>query len=128
MLAAVAQTARARGLHNIETRRAGAERLPFDDEAFDLIITRFSAHHWRDLDAGLREARRVLAPGGLAVFVDAISPGEPAADTHLQAVELLRDTSHVRDYSAAEWIATLVRAGFVVRPGSGGWTWSSPAG
>ena len=29
-------------------------------------------------------------------------------DTHLQAIELLRDTSHGRDYSVAEWTAGLV--------------------
>ncbi len=60
----------------------------------------------------MREARRVLAAGAPAVFVDAISPGEPQLDTHLQAVELLRDTSHVRDYSAAEWMGALDRSGF----------------
>lgn len=39
-------------------------------------------------------------------------PADPLFDTHLQAVELLRDTSHVRDYSVAEWIAALAAAGF----------------
>jgi hypothetical protein len=50
-------------------------------------------------------------PGGIAGFVDAVSPGAPLLDTYLQAIELLRDLSHVRDYSRAEWEATLVRAG-----------------
>jgi hypothetical protein len=36
-------------------------------------------------------------------------------DTHLQAIELLRDTSHVRDYAASEWLAALDRSGFAVR-------------
>ncbi|MDD2676771.1 MAG: hypothetical protein PHP75_04815 [Methylacidiphilaceae bacterium] len=35
-------------------------------------------------------------------------------DTHLQAVELLRDISHVRNYSASEWAAALTRSGFGV--------------
>lgn len=34
--------------------------------------------------------------------------------THLQAIELLRDTSHVRDYAASEWIAALGRTGFAL--------------
>jgi SAM-dependent methyltransferase len=112
MLATVADTASARGLTNIETRVAMAERLPFADDAFDLLASRFSAHHWGDLQAGLAEARRVLRPGAPAVFVDIVSPGSPALDTHLQAVELLRDTSHVRDYTVAEWVSALSRAGF----------------
>ncbi|HTU61111.1 MAG TPA: hypothetical protein VMF89_21805, partial [Polyangiales bacterium] len=36
-------------------------------------------------------------------------------DTHLQGIELLRDPSHVRDYTAAEWCAALTRAGFQVQ-------------
>jgi len=114
MLAAVAETARARGLGNVATEQAAAEALPFADGAFDFLACRYSAHHWRDLDGGLREARRVLRPGAAAVFIDAISPGAPLLDTHLQAIELLRDTSHVRDYTLGEWIAALGRAGFAV--------------
>jgi len=53
----------------------------------------------------------VLKPGGIAGFVDAVSPGAPLLDTYLQAIELLRDLSHVRDYSRSEWEAALVRAG-----------------
>jgi SAM-dependent methyltransferase len=114
MLAAVAQTAREKGLSNIETAEAPAERLPFEDETFDFVASRFSAHHWRDFDAGLREARRALKRGGRAMFVDAYAPGQALLDTHLQALELLRDHSHVRDYSSAQWLDTLGRSGFAV--------------
>ncbi len=115
MLAAVAATARERGLSNVETVTAPAEGLPFESGQFDFVGCRFSAHHWRDFEAGLREARRVLEPGGSAVFIDAVCVGWALFDTHLQAVELLRDTSHVRDYSAAEWLAGLGRAGFALQ-------------
>lgn len=114
MLAAVERTARGRGLANVETREAAAERLPFADGAFDAVLCRFTAHHWADVRAGLREARRVARPGALAVFMDAVAPPDRAADSHLQAVELLRDASHVRDYSVAEWFAMLSEAGFAV--------------
>jgi SAM-dependent methyltransferase len=114
MLAAVAEAARAKGLGNIETAEAPAERLPFEDETFDLVASRFSAHHWRDFERGLREARRTLKGGGRAVFVDAYAPGQALFDTHLQAIELLRDHSHVRNYTCAQWLAALARSGFGV--------------
>ncbi|MGO9631988.1 MAG: class I SAM-dependent methyltransferase [Xanthobacteraceae bacterium] len=115
MVAAVARTARDKGLDNIETVEASAESLPFEAGNFDFLACRYSAHHWRDFDGGLREACRVLKRGAPAVFIDAYSPGPALFDTHIQAVELLRDTSHVRDYTASEWIAALQRSGFALQ-------------
>jgi ubiquinone/menaquinone biosynthesis C-methylase UbiE len=115
MLAAVASTARTKGLDNIRTVEASAQRLPFEEATFDFLGCRYSAHHWFDVEQGLREARRVLKPGSPAIFIDVYSPGRPLLDTHLQAIELLRDTSHVRNYAASEWSNMLAQAGFTVR-------------
>ena len=114
MLAVVAATAAERGLANIAVQRAAAENLPFADASFDAVLCRFTAHHWQNMEAGLRQARRVSKAGGLGVFIDTIAPADPVLDTHLQAIELLRDASHVRNYSLAEWIAALARSGFAV--------------
>ena len=54
----------------------------------------------------------MLKPGGLAVFMDVVTPGSPLLDTWLQSVELLRDPSHVRNYSLMEWQEMLREAGF----------------
>jgi ubiquinone/menaquinone biosynthesis C-methylase UbiE len=111
MLAVVGKAARERGLANLSTQQGVAEKLIFADASFDYVFSRYSAHHWRDLDLGVREAARVLKPGGIAAFVDTVAPGQPLLDTFLQTVELLRDPSHVRDYSRAEWLTMLGRAG-----------------
>jgi len=111
MLAVVAEEAGRRGLGNLETVTGMAERLPFPAAAFDLVASRYSAHHWRDLAAGLGEVRRVLKPGGLAVFVYVAAPEAALLDTWLQGIELLRDPSHVRNRTLAQWRALLAAAG-----------------
>lgn len=113
MLAAVAAEAGRRGLSNIETTAGPAETLPFLDQSFDFVFCRLTAHHWSDVPAGLKEARRVLKVSGKAVFIDIVSPGPPLLDTFLQTFEMLRDPSHVRNYSVAEWTSMATAAGFV---------------
>ena len=112
MLDVVAATARERQLLNIRTKQGSVEELPFEDEQFDLVLSRYSAHHWNDVPKALNEARRVLKPNGKVCFVDIAGAPSPMLDTHLQAVELMRDPSHVRDYTKAEWLALFQAALF----------------
>ncbi len=111
MLDAVTAEAERRGLANIMTAKAAAERLPWPDKSFDLVTSRFSAHHWGDLAGGLGEMRRVLAAGGTMVLIDVVAPEAPLLDTWLQTMELLRDPSHVRDYRVSEWRRLIREAG-----------------
>ncbi len=111
MLQAVAQVCADRGLTNVATEQGAAESLPFADATFDLVLSRYSAHHWSGFQTAMAEIKRVLKPGGSAFLMDVISPGPALLDTYLQTVEMLRDPSHVRDYSLAEWQTALRDAG-----------------
>jgi len=51
-----------------------AERLPYPDRSFDLVVSTTSFDHWADQQAGLRECARVLTPGGHLVLADLFSP------------------------------------------------------
>ncbi len=114
MLRVVAEEAGRRGFGNVVTRCSAAESLPCPSGSFDVAVTRYSAHHWRDVPAGLAQMHRVLKPGGMAIFMDVVAPGVPLLDTWLQSLELLRDSSHVRNASVDEWRAALSAAGFAV--------------
>jgi ubiquinone/menaquinone biosynthesis C-methylase UbiE len=61
--------------NEVQWLRGPAERLPFDDEAVDAVVTT-SAFHFFDQPAALREFHRVLAPGGLAA-VSTLSARQP---------------------------------------------------
>jgi SAM-dependent methyltransferase len=117
MLATAAGLARERGLSNVWFRRGRAEALPFADASFDLVTSRLCAHHYADPGAATREAARVLKPGGQYLLVDSFSPEDPVQDTYLNAIEVLRDPSHVRNYKLSEWCAMFDAAGFTVEVG-----------
>lgn len=112
MLAQGRRLAVERGLHNIEFRLGDVERLPFADASFDIVTSRYSAHHWPHPERALHELARVLRPGGQLLLGDVVAPDEPTGDTFLNAIELLRDPSHVRDHSQAQWLTMLAAAGF----------------
>lgn len=107
------QLADDRGLTNVEFRLGDVEKLPFAAAHFDTVVSRYSAHHWPHPAAALQEFHRVLKPGGYFILDDVVSFDDFMSDTYLQAVEVLRDPSHVRDHTAAQWIAMLGTAGFV---------------
>ena len=65
-MAAVARTR----LPSADVREGTAEALPWPDGAFDLVVTSLSFHHWRDQARGIREAARVLRPGGSFLLGD----------------------------------------------------------
>src|SRR5204862_5893689 len=72
MLAALELNATSLGLA-VNTQPADAERLPFADGSFDLVLGHAVLHHIPDLDTALGEFARVLVPGGTLVFM-----GEPS--------------------------------------------------
>ena len=112
MLAEGRRLAQERSIPNVEFRRGDVEFLPFADASFDLVVSRYSAHHWPHPQRALAEFRRVLRPGGAVVLSDVVAWDEAAADSYLQAIEILRDPSHVRDHTAAQWLGLFAQAGF----------------
>lgn len=100
-----------RGTLNLRLERGDAMALPYADACFDLVTCRQCAHHFERPEAALREAARVLRPGGRLVLVDSVAPEDPAQDSFLNAIELLRDPSHVRDHSVSRWLGLLDAVG-----------------
>ncbi len=101
---------------NIDFSVAPAESLPFPDAQFDIVACRIAAHHFLDVQAFLSEAFRTLKLGGRLMIVDTTVPDDDSnAAAWQNAVEALRDPSHMRNYSAHEWLGMLTDNGFDVR-------------
>jgi SAM-dependent methyltransferase len=86
---------------------ARGEDLPFADSSFDAVVSRVAHHHFDDSAASVREMARVSA--GLVAVVDNLFMSDEAEEA-----DRLRDPSHVRNYSEAEWREMFAEAGLDV--------------
>lgn len=125
MLDQAAKLAREKGYANMTTASADAEKLPFPDKSFDVVTCRIAPHHFPNIPAFLAESLRVLKPGGTFALVDNVSPDEIVTPGHSAAAlgeaaaayntfEKVRDPSHGRALTTAEWIADVKAAGFAL--------------
>ena len=115
MLAQGRLLAAKRGVSNVTFQQGDVEEAPFPDASFDFVTSRYSAHHYPHPLRAVREVARVLRPGGVFLLVDVVAPEDPAADTLLNGVEALRDPSHVRDHTVAQWLDMLAAGGLAAK-------------
>ena len=103
-----------RGLSNVGLVQNAAESLPFADGSLDLITCRKAAHHFRDFETALDEARRALRPGGSLVMADTVAPEDDGIARWQNEIELRRDFSHVEDRKISVIRRMLADRGFEV--------------
>jgi len=109
MLTQAARLAREEGRTNTRFELGDALEIGYPESSFDLVTARRATHHFDDVPRFLREARRVLRPGGRLGIVD-MSPPE-GAETFFNRIEKLRDSSHVRAFTPAAWRSMVAKTG-----------------
>lgn len=104
-----------------------SERLPFEDESFDLIFAGEVIEHLVDTDGFMRELRRCLRPGGAVLIT---TPNLVSFENRLRILlgiypiwvnYNLAGSGHVRAYTARVLKKQLLEHGFQVVIHKGNW-------
>lgn len=104
MLAQLETRAAQKGVTNVETVEADIEDLPLPDSTYDVAVLSQALHHARDPLRALREARRILVPGGRVLVIDLLAHAEEWVKEQLQHRHL--------GFTEAALESLLVEAGF----------------
>ncbi len=87
------------GLTNVRFEECSAEELPFPDASFDVVVTRFSVHHFAAPAGPAGEMARVCRRGGKVALIDMIGPADEKVAATYNGLERLRDPSHTLAYT-----------------------------
>ena len=102
MLAEGKKLAKESHIKNISFQIGNAEKLPYEAETFDLVITRLSFHHFANPEIPFEEMKRVLKKGGKLIVWD-MAATEKSLRTIDDKIERMRDLSHTRILSREEF-------------------------
>lgn len=92
---------REQGLENLDWLVCKAVPLPYPDNLFSLVITRYSFHHFLSPEKGLSEMIRVCRPGGRVLVAD-VSIAQEKSEAY-DRLEIMRDPSHVHALTDKEF-------------------------
>jgi ubiquinone/menaquinone biosynthesis C-methylase UbiE len=106
MLAAGMRSVQEEGRDDVVFVRGDATDLPFPDDQFEVVVSRFALHHMDDPPRAVEEMARVCRPEGSVTLIDMVSGG----DRH-DELERLRDPSHTRALPEDELRAALAATG-----------------
>ena len=88
-----------------------AQTLPFADGSLDLAVTSYSLHHISDPARVIREMARVVKRGGRIGLIDIVVPEDPKVRALNHRLEWIRDHSHCRSLTLAEFKTMMNDAG-----------------
>lgn len=101
------------GIRNISFVTYDGINFPFDDDEFDMIISRYALHHFPDIQNSILEISRVIKSGGF-FFVSDPAPKDNDTSRFVDEYMQLKKDGHIKFYTKIEWKKMCEKAGFVL--------------
>ena len=89
-------------IKNLSFVRYDGIDFPFEDQSFDLVVTRYALHHFPDIEHSIGEMSRVLKEGG-TLFISDPCPNECDTERFVDDYMRLKKDGHIRFYTEDEW-------------------------
>jgi ubiquinone/menaquinone biosynthesis C-methylase UbiE len=104
MLTKARERQRLERLTNLTWTHGDATELPYPDNTFTIVTSRYAIHHMPSPVEALQEMTRVCTIGGRIVVADICLSDDPIESGQFDHFERMNDPSHVRALTEAEWL------------------------
>jgi SAM-dependent methyltransferase len=103
------------GFQNVRLEQGDARNLPYQDESFDMVVSRLALHHFSEPQIQLGEMVRVSKPECMVAIIDLVSPEDEDLRNSYNYLERLRDPSHTTALTRTQLLSSMEDAGLSIR-------------
>ena len=89
-------------LNNISFASYGGVEIPFDSSYFDIVVTRYTLHHFPQIEESFREISRILKNNGKFFLADP-TPNYDDTERFVDAYMQMKKDGHIKYYTKEEF-------------------------
>ena len=105
------QMAAQEGLNNVSFVNYDGSTFPFESNSFDMVVTRYSLHHFPDINSSLSEVDRILSGKG-CFFISDPAPNEGDENGFADEFMRVKPDGHIRFRTFSELVQLCGKYGF----------------
>ena len=91
------------GINNLQFISYDGTAFPFEDNSFDLLVTRYALHHFPEIRKSIQEVSRVLKENG-QFFISDPRPNDCDKTRFVDDYMQLKKDGHIKFYTREEWV------------------------
>ncbi|MBE5877206.1 MAG: methyltransferase domain-containing protein [Lachnospiraceae bacterium] len=105
------ERAKEQGVENVMFQVFNGMEYPFEEESFDLIVTRYAFHHFPDVHSAIQQMNRLLVQGGRILISDPMRNANDSLGMIDEFMRIKKD-GHIQFYSQKELDELFISSGF----------------